>query len=100
MHEAPLVPSTSIKRSFSRPWLICEAVTVPERAVLETDHRRAVIVERAAWFERLQMSRSTDSGMQAGDVASQVVGMCGDVAEAASGAAFPGSVRQAACFWF
>jgi hypothetical protein len=24
-----LVPSISMKMSFSRPWLICEAVTVP-----------------------------------------------------------------------
>ena len=27
--RAPLVPSISMNRSFSRPWLICEAVTVP-----------------------------------------------------------------------
>ena len=84
--SAPLVPSISMNRSFSRPWLICEAVTRAQRAVLEADHGVAVVVELAAGLEDLQVA--TDRlGQQAGHVAGQVVGVRADVAEAAGRAA-------------
>ena len=80
------MPSISMNRSFSRPWLICEAVTVPSAPFSKRIDGVAVVVELAARLEDLQVA--TDRvGQQAGHVAGQVVGVRGDVAEAAGRAA-------------
>ena len=98
--SAPLVPSISIHRSFSRPWRDLRGGDGAQRAVLEADDGGAVVVERAA-RRRTSSSWQRDLlGQQAGDEAAEVVGVRADVAEAAGGAgAASGRCASSACFW-